>query len=254
VSIFFRSGMSVPNLHPAPIPGLPNHGNNADGERQRPDMFYNAQPTGHSPLVLYQPIMQSKLDVYNLTNYTFSMKDPEPDRDITVAARMQRLKAKWGTQGMRRSVDAVLVVHQHSHPHILLIQMGNNYFRLPGGRCREGEDEVSCLKRKLQSKLSPPNQYTQPNWEIGEVLGTFWRPNFEPHLYPYLPPHITKPKECVKMFVIPLPEKCIFAVPRNYKLLAVPLFELYDNVKRYGPVVAAIPPLLSRLGINYMGS
>jgi len=245
---------SVPNLHPAPIPGLPNHGNNADGERQRPDMFYNAQPTGHSPLVLYQPIMQSKLDVYNLTNYTFSMKDPEPDRDITVAARMQRLKAKWGTQGMRRSVDAVLVVHQHSHPHILLIQMGNNYFRLPGGRCREGEDEVSCLKRKLQSKLSPPNQYTQPNWEIGEVLGTFWRPNFEPHLYPYLPPHITKPKECVKMFVIPLPEKCIFAVPRNYKLLAVPLFELYDNVKRYGPVVAAIPPLLSRLGINYMGS
>jgi len=31
---------------------------------------------GRSPLVLYQPIMQSKLDVYNLTNYTFSMKVP----------------------------------------------------------------------------------------------------------------------------------------------------------------------------------
>lgn len=35
-------------------------------------------------------------------------------------------------------------------------------------------------------------------------------------------------------------------VPKNYKLLAVPLFELYDNLLRYGPVLASIPTMVSR--------
>lgn len=38
----------------------------------------------------------------------------------------------------------------------------------------------------------------------------------------------------------------VFAVPRNMKLLAIPVFELYDNSGRYGPQLAAIPHLLSR--------
>ncbi len=32
-----------------------------------------------------------------------------------------------------------------------------------------------------------------------------------------------------------------FAVPRNLKLLAVPLFELYDNAQRYGTPGTAPP-------------
>lgn len=36
-------------------------------------------------------------------------------------------------------------------------------------------------------------------------------------------------------------------VPRNFKLIAVPLFELYDHASKYGPVISAIPTLLSRL-------
>ena len=34
-----------------------------------------------------------------------------------------------------------------------------------------------------------------------------------------------------KLFVVPLPEKQSFGVPRNYKIIAVPLFEMYDNVQ-----------------------
>ena len=37
-----------------------------------------------------------------------------------------------------------------------------------------------------------------------------------------------------------------FAVPRNYKLVAAPLFELYDNSPGYGPIIASLPQLLSR--------
>lgn len=35
-------------------------------------------------------------------------------------------------------------------------------------------------------------------------------------------------------------------MPKNMKLFAVPLFELYDNTQRYGPQLSAIPHLLSR--------
>lgn len=43
-------------------------------------------------------------------------------------------------------------------------------------------------------------------------------------------------------------------VPKNLKLLAVPLFELYDNVARYGPLIAALPSFLSRLRFTLAGA
>lgn len=36
------------------------------------------------------------------------------------------------------------------------------------------------------------------------------------------------------------------------KLLAVPLFELYDNAQRYGPQLSAIPHLLSRYNFEFV--
>lgn len=67
-----------------------------------------------------------------------------------------------------------------------------------------------------------------------------------PLQFPYVPAHITAPKECKKIFLVLLPEYTQFAVPSNLKLLAVPLFELYDNPGRYGPSIAALPVALSR--------
>jgi len=43
-------------------------------------------------------------------------------------------------------------------------------------------------------------------------VGQFWRPGFDFSLFPYQPAHITKPKEIKKLFLVPLPEKCFFAV------------------------------------------
>lgn len=42
-------------------------------------------------------------------------------------------------------------------------------------------------------------------------------------------------------------------VPKNLKLLAVPLFELHDNVCRFGAVIAATPQLMSRFKLNLSG-
>ncbi len=44
----------------------------------------------------------------------------------------------------------------------------------------------------------------------------------------------------------------ILGVPKNLKLLAVPMFELYDNSHRYGSHIASIPQLISRMDIRYM--
>jgi len=51
-------------------------------------------------------------------------------------------------------------------------------------------------------------------------------------------------------FSLHLTEREYFAVPRNLKLLALPLFELYDNVQRYKPVISTIPQQPSRFQFN----
>lgn len=81
----------------------------------------------------------------------------------------------------------------------------------------------------------------------GPCVATYWRPGFDNMMYPYKPAHIERPKEVRKLYVIQMPEKSYLSVPSNYKLIAVPLFELHDHVQRYGPVIAQVPTMLSRL-------
>ncbi|KAL6752652.1 Cleavage/polyadenylation specificity factor subunit 5 [Haematococcus lacustris] len=188
--------------------------------------------------------------VFPLTNYSFGAKEPRHERDGSVEQRLARLRSGFERDGMRRSVEGVLIVHEHNHPHVLLLQLAPSFFKLPGGRLRPGEDEREGLKRKLGNSLSPSNPLLQSVWDVGEVAGQYWRPNFDTLFYPYNPPHVSRPKECKKVFVVPLPEKAMFAVPRNMRLVAVPLFELYDNISRFGPVISALPVLLSKFRLT----
>ena len=50
---------------------------------------------------------------------------------------------------MRRSVDGVMLVFEHNHPHVLLLQLGNAFFKLPGGRLRPGEDGAPASSRDV---------------------------------------------------------------------------------------------------------
>nr|CAD7199720.1 unnamed protein product [Timema douglasi] len=255
---------------------------------------------------------------YPLTNYTFGTKEPLFEKDPSVPARFQRMRDEFEKIGMRRSVEGVLLVHEHGLPHVLLLQLGTTFFKLPGGELNPGEDEVEGLKRllteelgrlnleevnphlrggKVENHLGGKNQFTQARfepryphpqqssstrlernvervcvlagdcavccyvaclqtlgrqdgvkqeWIIEDTIGNWWRPNFEPPQYPYVPPHITKPKEHKRLFLVQLAEKALFAVPKNYKLVAAPLFELYDNAQGYGPIISSLPQALCR--------
>ena len=62
---------------------------------------------------------------------------------------------------------------------------------------------------------------------------------------------MTKPKEHIRLFLVQLGERAVFAVPRNYKLVAAPLFELYDNSQGYGPIISSLPQVMSRFCFNF---
>eukprot|EP01088_Endostelium_zonatum_P014588 TRINITY_DN3262_c0_g1_i1.p1 TRINITY_DN3262_c0_g1~~TRINITY_DN3262_c0_g1_i1.p1 ORF type:complete len:340 (+),score=115.51 TRINITY_DN3262_c0_g1_i1:147-1022(+) len=228
---------------------------------QSPHLNSNFPSSNYNPASnIGRTIVQPTIRVYNLNNYSFGKKEAQPEKDATVPARLARMQAKYEKEGMRRTVEGVLIVHVHNHPHVLLLQIENShFFKLPGGRLKPGEEDIPGLKSKLTTKIAststaPNGQIIQNNadWEVGDLLCSWWRPNFETLFYPYIPPHITKPKELKKLYLIVLPESFMFDVPKNLQLLAVPIFDLYDNGKKYGPVISSLPQLLGRFNFVYL--
>ena len=112
---------------------------------------------------------------------------------------------------------------------------------------RGTEKKLDGLRRKLNRRLAPVEFEKEYDWEIADLLGVWWRPEFTKNVYPYIPPHCTQPKEKIEVYLIPLPDTCQLSIPKNYKLLAIPLFELYDNDTRYGQLLASIPQQLGRI-------
>lgn len=194
------------------------------------------------------------IDLYDISNYHFGTKEKQPEKDKSVKARFDRMKREFPEKGCKRSVEAVLLVHKHQHPHALVLQIGNEhrgFFKLPGGKANSDESDEEAMMRKLQRKLGAKEQKERVEWTIGDCVSVWYRPNFDQPMFPYKLPHITQQKEVKKLFIVPLPEEAIFQVPQNFNFYAVPFFELYENSKTYGPIISSIPQLLSRYHFNY---
>ncbi|KAK0931911.1 hypothetical protein LTR57_000130 [Friedmanniomyces endolithicus] len=169
--------------------------------------------------------------LYPLSNYTFGVKETQPEEDPSVKDRLRRLEEHYEKHGMRQSLPS------------------------PGDYIPHDSDEIAGFKIRLNDRLSPPSTSSlsardtlaSADWTVHSTLAQWYRPNFETFMYPYLPPHVSRPKEVKKLYLIELPRTKVLSVPKNMKLLAVPLFELYDNSQRYGPQLSAIPHYLSRL-------
>ena len=88
----------------------------------------------------------------------------------------------------------------------------------PGNWLKHDEDEIEGVQRILDELFEPDTGAPSENkWEIGDAVGVWWRPNFETSLYPYLPAHVTRPKEAKKMYMIPLPQKSILPSYKSRK-------------------------------------
>ncbi|XP_072995982.1 pre-mRNA cleavage factor Im 25 kDa subunit 1 [Typha latifolia] len=192
----------------------------------------------------------SVVDIYPLSCYYFGSKDALPDKDETLAERIQRFKSNFAAHGLRTCVEGVLLVELFQQPHVLLLQVKNSFFKLPGGRLRPGERDIDGLRRKLSRKLSLDDNGVHDDWQIGQCIGMWWKSEFETLPFPYLPPNTRRPKQCIKLFLVRLPMSRQFVVPKNLKMLAVPLCQIHDNAEVYGPIISGIPHLLSKFSFN----
>lgn len=151
-------------------------------------------------------------------------------------ARLQRLQEHYEQYGMRRTCEGILVCHEHCHPHILMLQIANAFFKLlvlstfphfqsrnsltqyrPGDYLHHHEGELEGFKSRLNERLAPvgsqfSGEGVNDEWEIGDTLAQWWRPNFETFMYPFIPAHVTRPKECKKLYFIQLPRTSKLAI------------------------------------------
>ncbi|KPI85902.1 hypothetical protein ABL78_5034 [Leptomonas seymouri] len=268
--------------------------------------------------------LKSKLDVYPLENYTQTSADASSGRgdvsgnEINIGAsgstalhrpktafeKLLTLKARCEEEQCVHSVEGILLVHLHRHPHVVLMRQTSQRtrdadvlravppsntnsevtYRLPGGRCRRGESEESCLLRKLGRHLLneakvPSGAVEAANaaasdtvvdvtmthnaskagsfFRVGEVMATWYRPHFTPHMYPYIPAHIASGsvREVRTLFLVHMEPTVYFnLMQEGVEMVAAPLFDLYENTGKYGPIVASLPVLLSRVLMNYCGT
>lgn len=121
----------------------------ADEPTKQAPLTAEAEP----PIAVSMSCDNPTLPLYPLANYSFGSKDVQLEEDPSVAARLQRLAEEYEKEGsmihvshqdkqchvmsycnallgMRQTVEAVLLVHEHHHPHILLFQIGNSFFKL----------------------------------------------------------------------------------------------------------------------------
>jgi cleavage and polyadenylation specificity factor subunit 5 len=68
--------------------------------------------------------------LYPLSNYTFGTKPTQPEEDPSVKDRLRRLEEHYEKHGMRRTCEGILVCHEHNHPHVLMLQIANAFFKL----------------------------------------------------------------------------------------------------------------------------
>jgi cleavage and polyadenylation specificity factor subunit 5 len=124
--------------------------------------------------------MSETVLLYNISNYSIGEKDPQHEPVETVSQKMNKLEEEYKIQGQRITVEGVLLCHDKDHPHVLLLSVPTGgYYTLPGGTLNPGEDEVKGLGDILKIKLAPIGTESELKWEIGGLLGTWFRPNFE---------------------------------------------------------------------------
>jgi cleavage and polyadenylation specificity factor subunit 5 len=149
--------------------------------------------------------------LFPLSNYHFGTKETQPEEDTSVPARLRRLEEHYTQHGMRRTCEGILVCHEHNHPHVLMLQIANTFFKLPGDYLHAEDEEISGFQKRLEERLGGGTTDNggegegAEGWMIGECLAQWWRPNFETFMYPFIPPHVTRPKECKKLYFIQLP-------------------------------------------------
>ena len=192
----------------------------------------------------------STAKIYSIENYKIEKRRGTPKKEPkSFAEKMTKLQEiNETTQLPKKSVYGVILVHNNEFPHVLIHHKQSlTNFRetipLIGGKIENGEEPIEGLRQKISKQLGLKEKL---NYEIGELLGTFYRVNYTNRVYPYLPGHVDGAKEVVLVYMIHISEKCEFSIGEHDTLNSIALFNLHNNTQHYHDVMCAIPVLVSR--------
>ena len=58
------------------------------------------------------------------------MKAAQSEEDQSISGRLAWLEHDYDVHGIRRTVEGVVLVHDHGHPHVLMLQIADAFFKL----------------------------------------------------------------------------------------------------------------------------
>lgn len=111
--------------------------------------------------------------------------------------------------------DCKCVLQIVSYKTLHICRRQAEYSLRPGDYLRAEDDEIEGFKARLNERLAPvgsqfSGEGVNDEWQVGDTLAQWWRPNFETFMYPFLPAHVTRPKECKKLYLIQLPKSSTY--------------------------------------------
>jgi hypothetical protein len=152
---------------------------------------------------------RSILQVFDADCYEFRTKSGQTSTTMTSTKRddVDSLALSL-SDGINRSVGAVLLVHRLEHEHVLLLHdRVTDVFRLPGGKISHGENIEDSLHRTLRLDLAP-NDFPDIVWKVQGYLGCWWQPQLSSSELPHVLSQVSRPKEvsgmqfsCLNYFV-----------------------------------------------------
>ncbi|KFH03749.1 putative mrna cleavage factor family protein [Toxoplasma gondii VAND] len=177
------------------------------------------------------------------------------------AALLRKRLASYQRQGLRRTVAPVFFCHLREYVHLLLLfHRETRRYSLFTFKAKSWERPEVVLERKLARLFTKHRSEVDRNvnytWvadqksegvaaEVGEFLGEWWRVEFDEEPQPFLPPHVTRPKERIRLYQVQLPPKCSFRLPPAFSLAALPLFDLL-RPEIHGVALSGLPHVVSR--------
>lgn len=150
--------------------------------------------------------------------------------------------------GTRRYLQFLILVAGEKEPIVMIFKDKSDKFLIPGGYLNHDESENEGAKRILKELFDDDDEPEDQEITMGETVGRWWRTDLKPNVYPYLPRHVTRPKELIKVNLVNLPKNKKFKFPEYLKNFhPYILVDLYDSSE---PELKAIPSFLSRFSFG----
>jgi cleavage and polyadenylation specificity factor subunit 5 len=194
--------------------------------------------------------------VYETENYDGTILPTVKQKDGVPGIPKHSWVKRWLREGMRRTVRAVFLTHKDGVPHFVILQQQTQAGRVPflfGGKLQDGESEKGGLIRQLRGFIMKAKSNDSCEWKVGEVISKYYRPEFDERIYPFIPPHVTRPKEEITLIQVVLPPKCVFALREGVSMSAVSVADILRSPQSFSPMISSLPSLIARFSLyNYV--